>query len=344
MSTPAAVLAPLLLAGVFLLSAWAKAAAPDSTLSAIILLRLPRLIQRRWVARALPAGEAVLALGLLAPWSVIARGAAWLTLALGLLYTLIVARALTFNPRPTCGCFGRIGDQRIVPRTLVRNLLLVAAAGVAVALTSAGHTVPAMLGSLDGTGWAWLVGATLVGVMVALIGGRRAPAAAPQPASSGNASDAAADDAEDYLRQPTPHVVLLGQDRLPITLVELAAQRAQLLVFANCTCPSSVSALRLVQNPDPRLSAIDVRMVFSGLMPPEQLADLTPGSESLYDHGHTAWMALGMASSPGAVLVGADGWLAGGPVHGLPEIESFIEEIAQALSQGPAIASDAVAH
>ena len=72
MSTPAAVLAPLLLAGVFLLSAAAKASQLDSTLSAIILLRLPRAIQRRWVARALPVGEAVLALALLAPWTVVA--------------------------------------------------------------------------------------------------------------------------------------------------------------------------------------------------------------------------------------------------------------------------------
>lgn len=341
MSTPAAVLAPLLLAGVFLLSAAAKASQLDSTLSAIILLRLPRAIQRRWVARALPVGEAVLALALLAPWTVVAAAASWLSLALCVLYAAIVGRALTFDPRPTCGCFGRIGDQRIVPRTLVRNLLLVAAAALAVAAATEGHTVPATLGALDRHGWAWLAGSALVALVVALIGARRSPA----PAQRNTADPGeAAEDPQDYLRTPTPAALLLGADRLPISLQELSAQRAQLLVFANCTCPSSVSALRLVQNPDPRLAAIDLRMVFSGLMPPEQLADLTPGAESMYDHSHIAWTALGIQSSPAAVLIGADGWLAGGPVHGLAEIDTFIREIAQALTQDPPVGSEAAAH
>ena len=106
MSTPAAVLAPLLLAGVFLLSAAAKASQLDSTLSAIILLRLPRAIQRRWVARALPVGEAVLALALLAPWTVVAAAASWLSLALCVLYAAIVGRSPSILGRPAAASGG----------------------------------------------------------------------------------------------------------------------------------------------------------------------------------------------------------------------------------------------
>ena len=116
MPAPAGVLAPLLLAGVLLLSAVAKWRAPESTRSAIILLRLPRWLHGVWVAKALPVGEALLALAMLAPWLALARIASWAAVLLFLTYFVVIARAMTFSPRPTCGCFGKIGDQRVEPR------------------------------------------------------------------------------------------------------------------------------------------------------------------------------------------------------------------------------------
>ena len=40
-----------------------------------------------------------------------------------------------------------------------------------------------------------------------------------------------------------------------------------------------------------------------------------------------------VAGSPVAVLLGADGLLAGGPVHGVAEIEQFVADIAEQLGE-----------
>src|SRR5690606_9766865 len=74
--------------------------------------------------------EVVLALAMLSPWLPLARLAAVAALLLFLAYLLIIARAMTFDPRPSCGCFGQIGDQRVNWKTVLRNILLVAGAGV----------------------------------------------------------------------------------------------------------------------------------------------------------------------------------------------------------------------
>ena len=97
-----------------------------STTSVLGLLRLPNALQQRWVALALPWGEGLLAAAiLLAPAGAPQVLAAALTLVLMASYWVVVARAMTFRPRPSCGCFGDIGDQRITGRTLARNSVLV---------------------------------------------------------------------------------------------------------------------------------------------------------------------------------------------------------------------------
>src|SRR3954454_12608918 len=113
------------LAGVLVLSGLAKLRDRDSTRSAIRELRLPRVLHGSWVARTLPLGELVLALALLLSPAPVAVAPAIASAVLFVGYLVIIARAMTFDPRPSCGCFGRIGDQRVRPKTLVRNGLLV---------------------------------------------------------------------------------------------------------------------------------------------------------------------------------------------------------------------------
>ena len=342
MPNPAGILAPLLLAGVLLLSAVAKWKEPVSTQSAITLLRLPRFLQNQAVAKALPIGEGVLALAMLAPWSPVVKVASVLAAALFLAYAVIVGRALTFDPRPSCGCFGRIGDQRIIPRTLVRNLFLVAAAGVFLWFAFAGHTVPATLTGLGDVGWAWILMAALVAVVAVLVLGSSAggPSRAPAPratsdvaSSTDSGVDAGAEE-EDYIRTPIPQGLLLDPEGAPHLLTEIALQRAQLLVFVNCYCGSTHLALRSAREWRERLPQIDVRTVFSGVpvMPSTDDLDTT---DSWVDHGSLAWRKFDLHQSPSAVLLGADGLLAGGPVAGNEELDAFLEEIAEALAEAP---------
>lgn len=346
-----------------LLSAWAKWQEPDSTTSAITLLRLPSALQQRWVARALPVGEAVLALAMVSPWSPIVKVASWGALVLFVIYLVVIARAMTFRPRPSCGCFGRIGDQRVRARTVWRNALFVALAAVFVWFAHAGHTVPGTLWHLSATDWAWLLGAAISSAATLLVAGSPEdgshvqkpvppPAQAGPPASDepGVQSHFLGADLEPdaYIREPIPSGLLVSPDGDPVTLHELAASRAQLLIFGNCYCGPTMAALRSTAGWADRLPAIDVRYVFSGVNP---VAPEPGGPDTGWrDHAGLLWAQWGFSASPAAVLLGADRLMAGGPVNGLEEVEAFVAEVESALegadsqadSQAEAEASETV--
>ena len=87
-----------------------------------------------------------------------------------------------------------------------------------------------------------------------------------------------------------------------------------------------------------RLPQLEVRLLSS--MKPETLPDdLRPDGAVAYDHAGVAQRALALNGSPTAVLLGADGLLAGGPVEGVAEIEQFVADIADQLA-GAALAVD----
>ncbi|WP_162143194.1 MauE/DoxX family redox-associated membrane protein [Granulicoccus phenolivorans] len=132
---------------------------------------------------------------------------------------------------------------------------------------------------------------------------------------------------EDYFRAPIPDVVLIDRDRQPTTLRSLAMLRAQLLVTVNCYCGPAMFTLARVADYRDRLPALDVRVLSSVDL--ARVPNLDPGvlASSVYDHDQIAHRALGITSSPAAVLIGADGLLAGGPVLGPEEVDAFIAEV-----------------
>lgn len=330
------VLAPLTIAVVLVWSALAKWPEPDATRSAAALLRLPAALQTRWFARALPVAEVMLAVLLLVPVAPIARWAAVAAVALFAAYFVVIARAMTFSPRPRCGCFGRIGDHTVTWRTVARNALLLALAVIG-AFWSDGETVPSTLAGFARADWVWLLGAFLLAALVLLIVARPAPAshAADPPSTSPLGAPVATPepapgdgDEFDYLRLPIPLVSLLDPQGAPRLLTEMARQKAQLLILANCLCGPTAVAYAETPGWRTRVPAVDVRFVYSSFSaPPPDL-----GTDTWRDHGGVAWAALGLAESPAAVLVGADGLLAGGPVSGVDAIREFVAEVEVALS------------
>jgi hypothetical protein len=329
---PAFVLAPLILAAVLAVSGWSKTTAVASTQSVLRLLRLPKVVQQPWVAHALPWGElALAALVVLAPGGLLQQVAAALTLALMLAYWVVVARAMTFDPRPTCGCFGEIGDQRITGRTLARNSVLVALAVTHLLWALAGHSVLATLTD----GWdpvVWVLGAAAAALVTWFVTVRPAAEAQGRAEPTGPEPQDLADD--DYVPVPVPPALLTDAAGRQHTLGEMARERAQLLIFVNCYCGTTTTALRAWPGYRDRLPQLDVRFVFSGVSPGGLGGDLDV-SEVWTDHGGVAARALAIHGSPGAVLLGVDGMVAGGPVSGNDELEAFVVEIAEALSEVP---------
>ncbi|KRE43431.1 MauE/DoxX family redox-associated membrane protein [Knoellia sp. Soil729] len=341
------VVAPLVLVCVLAFSAVAKLGQGATLRTIIRNLRLPPWVLPQPFARAVPGLELALTVGLLAPWVPVFVVAAAASLVLMSAYWALIARGLTITPRPSCGCFGQAGDHRISGRTLVRNTLLVAAAGAALTIALSGRTVWTLLSAGSVGDWLWLGLAALACLVTGLVlGGAPGPATPapwpvppPQEQESRDEPVDEGSDADDYVRAVTPHLVLHEPGVGPATLVELSAARAQLLVLVNCYCVSTLELLGRVEAWDARLSVVDVRLVLSVAVN-DGLAPYPRGT--LVDHGGLVWAGLGLTVSPSAVLLGADGFLAGGPVSGSQAVAAFVDDIEETLRQAPTMAQDAL--
>ncbi|MFX0579018.1 peroxiredoxin family protein [Nocardia nepalensis] len=155
----------LLVGVVFGLSACGKLADRVGTRTAVADFGVPV----RWVpavAWALPAVEAVVAVGALLPWT-----AAWAALIAFLLltaFTVAIVRLLVRGKRPACSCFGALSATPIGARTVVRNGLLMVLA-VVVGWGALQHSrVPADLPADNAVGL--VVMAVLVAMLVWLFG------------------------------------------------------------------------------------------------------------------------------------------------------------------------------
>ncbi len=320
----ALVTAPLLLAAVLVAASVAKWNARDSLVSATQLLRLPAVLNRpvRW----LPPIELALAIALVvAPVSPAFIVVSAAVLALMLAYTAVVARGLTFDPRPSCGCFGAVGSP-ITGDTLARNVVLSGLAAVSIGWGVAGWTVPGALADLDATDWAWLGALIVTAAVVRWVVRERAGLPPKRPVS---AAPAEASDIDDYQRAPIPPLMVL-QDGTPTTLAALARTKAQLLIWVTCGCGGTRSVVDQVDRWREAAPAIDIQLV-STMSEGSTEATYPEQKRWLYDLHGQALASLGGAY-PAALLLGADGLLAGGPVFGEADVTDLAEAVIEQLS------------
>jgi len=313
--TTAPLLVPaLVLAAVLTVSGLAKAADPDGTADAITALRLPPALLALRVPRLLPWAEVALAaVLLLAPGPGYAAAAA-LTLALMVVYVVVVGRALRFPDPVSCACFGRLGTGTVSRVALARNLVLTGLAALALGDALTHRAVLPRLRDLGGDGWLWLSMVAAGALVTGLI-------AAPGAATPAPPSD------EDYLRAPIPHATLVTLDGTPVTLRELARTRARLLVLVTLSCGSCLRVIDRLPGFAARTPELGTHVVIGTA---EEAAQLPPGLDPLLDPG-AGLRELFEVRTPAAVLLGADGRLAGGPVVGFDAVTELMAAIVARL-------------
>ena len=288
------------------------------------------------VASVLPVTEIVLALAIWIPAPPLQVLLTGLVAALMFTYLVIIARALTFEEQVHCSCFGTLASPTVSRTTLVRNVLLSVLGLLAVVAAASGAMttllVQAPMG-LIGLGIALLIAIALTATT---IGGSVAETDADAAtAASTAAADVDEDELLDYERSPIPAAVLQQPDGRLITLTQLTAQRAALLVFVTEGCGPCERVLDHAEEWIGELEqTLQVRFVFS--RPLDQLRERTTDrvtDHALHDLQFTARTALGGTSAPSAVLLGADGQLAGGPVNGGSAVIEFVQEIREQLAE-----------
>jgi Methylamine utilisation protein MauE len=316
---------PLLLIVILVVSALAKLHDHPDTVSVFGKLALPRILFRLRAPRLLPYGELVVAaLLVLLPghWYLIATS---LALLLFVTYLVVVLRALTFDVPVRCGCFGRLGLGWITPQTAIRNAILVLVALVAWLDSWRTEGVVSRFRDLGDDGWWWLAA---VAVAVVTTGVVVRESKEPAFTEHVSATTERADDG--YLARPTPYGVLDGPDG-PGSVWRLTDAAARLLVFWDPRDGGAATIAARLPVWQERVSPVRVHLV-SGTEWAEARS-LWPGlaGDLLGDPYDELRVRLQVLPFPGAVLLGTDRRLAGGPVSGMVALEELVRATAEEL-------------
>jgi hypothetical protein len=317
---------PLLLIVVLTVSAVAKVREPGDTRSVMKQLELPDLLLTLHAPRLLPWGELALAAMLLLLPGAGYVVATTLSLVLFVVYFAVVARALTFDRPLVCGCFGSLGLGWITRQTLVRNAVLVALALVAWVDSWRGDGVVSRLGDLDRAGWWWLAGVLVTLLLTGLVVRESRP---PRAALSDLVGD------DEYVAIPVPYGLLDGPDG-PGTTWRLTDSAARLLVFWDPRQDDADAVAARLPDWQATLEPVRVHLVSGSEW--STVRDLRPelAEHLLGDPDGDTRLRLRVYSLPGAVLLGTDRLLAGGPAEGLTEIEELVEAAAEEGGAAPA--------
>jgi thiol-disulfide isomerase/thioredoxin len=323
----AALVVALTLSAVLATSGVAKLRDPRATRDAFDALRVPPVVPADAAAGALPWAELGLAVAL------VAAPAGWLlpiAVAVALLmltYTALVVRALGFDEPVRCACFGRLGRHDVGRATVARNLLLTVLATALVWWALDDGSAPSAFAALDGgDGWALLATAAAAAVAVLVAGG--------SSTGSERGDDSGLLDAElrDYERRAIPYGALTLHHGRTSTLAELSATQARLLVVLNPSCGPCVRTAERLDDWATLLGpAVGVVAVYpdesSALAATEHARELAAWEPELNVR------RVFFVGAPGAVLLGADGYLAGGPVAGEDDVAAFVEDILDELAE-----------
>lgn len=203
--------------------------------------------------------------------------------------------------------------------TVLRNLWLTALAVTAFPAVAAAPVAGGVLFELDRTSWLAVVVAAVSAITTAFVVWR-GPAPSAQPEAT------PAEIPDDYVRARTPDVPVTLADGSTARLRELAARRPILLLALSEGCGSCELTLSRVPVFREALPPVDVRLLLTRTPEHSRLTELAE-PQSLHDSTGYVRGSIADWRTPTAVLLGADGMLAGGPVSGAEAIQSFVADI-----------------
>lgn len=325
--------APLILAGVLVASGAAKLRHPEGE-AAWADLGVPAVLRRDWLIRLHPWGEMILAAALLVFGGVLGALAAACAVVLFGAYLVLIVRRRAGGADASCTCFG--APEPITTLTVVRNAWFLLLAVLTAVVTWATLLLGGPLAALGGQ-WPWLVAAAAAAATSALVLWH--PASADRPVAAGvptvktrggeDGAAAQADPAE-YIRTRTPSVPVMLADRSTVNLRHLAARGPMLLLAVKEDCGACLPVIEAMPKWRELLPEVSVRFLLWPAPENTPLTELTE-PQSLHDPYFYVQGSIADWSTPAAVLIGADGYLAGGPVSGYDDVSAFVGDIYESL-------------
>ncbi|WP_292832121.1 MauE/DoxX family redox-associated membrane protein [Microbacterium sp.] len=329
MTASLSIVLPLVMAVVMIVSGIAKLRRPDD-LNGWANMGVPAVLRRPWLLRLHPWGELALGAALAVLGGVLGLLAALVSVGLMTSYTVLVARSLRSSPGAECSCFG--APRPVTRITVVRNVWLLVVAVGATAVIWVNPLLGGALAAVDGADWGWVLGAAVAAVTAMVIlwpdGDAEIVGAASLTAQTGQIEDG---EELDYIRVRTPAVPVTLADGTTANLRELAATRPILVLAVSETCGSCTPVIEKKAEWAAMLPEVDIR--FLSRLAPEDGGKLTERTtpQSLHDPNDYVRGSIADWPTPTAVLLGADGMLAGGPVSGFDNISQFVEDVYESL-------------
>ncbi|MDQ4039113.1 MAG: redoxin domain-containing protein [Actinomycetota bacterium] len=329
-------LARLLLAGVFVISAATKLLDRSGSRAAVQDFGVPASLVPV-VAAGLPAAELICATLLVTEDPTATLGAVASALLLGA-FTVAIVVNLVRGRRPDCHCFGQLSASPTGWPTVARNGCLLVLATLPLSQAGDLPSVPGQLASystgelalatvLAGLAVAVLVLGTLFGSLLRRYGDVLLRLEALE--SAGTAAGTP---------RPAPHFELADLDGVVVRLADvLSEQRPILLVFVSpscLNCSELLPDLESWQSGDHPLSVV----VLSIGTAEENRAKLgaAPTLQILLQAQHEVATSYGSHGTPGAFLIGVDGLIATPGTYGADAIRQLHDSVITAMNPSPA--------
>jgi hypothetical protein len=329
-----------LIAVVLLISGIAKLPATDRTLTAMVALGVPKLLQRRFVARAVPLFELGIALALLFVPGIIRFMAALAAVAVMLVFTVLVVRAVRAGDEVSCECFGALSRDVVDGTTVWRNLVLLAAALAASLVGPDGGSLVLSLTSHSAAELAMLVSLWLAMAAIALLARRNLDLRAELRRGAGIAPNgvSAVRDPDDrsLAGRPIPDAELVNSVGISLPLNRLDRGRAVLLLFVKAGCGACVPVARAFPEWEARVGTNVTLRVGTSSRPSEMAESYPEYGDRVRFGARGARHALGVRMLPSAVLLGSDGTVASDVAEGFEEISALVNGIEDAMRSLPA--------
>lgn len=325
-------LARVLLAAVFVISAVAKIRNREESREAIARFGLPSPVARV-LAPALPVAELASA-GLLLSADPAAAAGAVLGLVLLLAFTVAIVVNLLRGNRFDCHCFGQLGGSQISWWTVARNIGLLVLAAVALVGAGGRGWVPAELAGYSTGELAAGLAVLLLVAVLAVLGwtvytllSRYGDVLLRLEALELGSG----------VSQPrlAPAFSLPDLDGVSVDLdVVLTRGKPVLLVFVSPTCSLCRHLLPEVahwqQDAD---YPLEVVVISDGSLTSirEKVLEGAPGLRVLRETGRSVSKAYGVEGTPAAAMLGVDGRFVGPVVHGTTDIRHLVSRTVQAM-------------
>lgn len=332
---------------VLVISGLLKVRQPQAVDRAFADLRVPSMLRSTWIRRSFPWLETLLGVAIVILSGPLLQLAAAVAVAVFGVYLALIARAAASDQAVQCNCFGAAGQTRVTQWTVLRNAgLLMATVVVLVGTLTETSSWPAAVSASPGM---LIACAPAIGVMALvwkdqMAGARSATLASPTGsiptmATTPSTTPAETTSDDDYTREPIPRYALrqgTGEHVPAVTLRQLVATGPVLLVRINPGCGPCATIMSQWDDYQVRLgTTVQMLPVLpAGSAPGQVLGELDP-QRYLYDDQLALDALFEVGGTPWAVLLGADGWLAGGPELGVNGIEQMVTEIQEVLQEIP---------